>query len=165
MYNIHTIQRCSACQFIGINKKPIPMGDDLIELINKQASEELCGVESANINMETTVNDYEERGDESNSDFEYEDKSYETSDDSTVAGDGDLSNEPDQVGEDQGQHFNVPEVNDIDEDESDNGDEGVGKKGVFRTSQSWRTKKRCMQLMMSPTQIMKTMDRHTHQYV
>ena len=37
VYNIHTMQRCSVCQVIGINKKPIPMGDDLIKLINKQA--------------------------------------------------------------------------------------------------------------------------------
>ena len=35
VYNIHTMQRCYACQVIGINKKPIPMGDNLIELINK----------------------------------------------------------------------------------------------------------------------------------
>ena len=51
-------------------------------------------------------------------------------DHSTVAGDGDLTDEPDQAKEDQGQQFNVPEVNDIDEDESDNGDKGVGKEGV-----------------------------------
>ena len=106
------------------------MGDDLIELMNKQVLEELCGVEFADINMEATVNDYEERGDESDSDFVYDNKSYETSDDSTVAGDGDLSNEPNQVERNQGQHFNVPEVNDIDEDDTDNGDEGVGGGGV-----------------------------------
>ena len=44
VYNIRTMQRYSACQVIGIDKKPIPMGEDLIELINKQASEEVCGV-------------------------------------------------------------------------------------------------------------------------
>ena len=29
-YNIHTIQRCSACRVIGIKEKPIPMGGDVI---------------------------------------------------------------------------------------------------------------------------------------
>ena len=37
------------------------MGEGVIETINKQASEELCGMEFADINMETTVNNYEER--------------------------------------------------------------------------------------------------------
>ena len=95
VYNIHTMQRCSVCRVIGIKKKPIPMDDNVIEIINKQASKGLCGVEFVNINMKTTVNDYKERGNESDSDFEYDDKSYETSDDSTVAGDGDLSDGPD----------------------------------------------------------------------
>ena len=75
VYNIHTMQRCFVCRVIGINKKPIPMDDNLIELINKQASEEVCGVEFGDINMETTVNDYKERGDDSDSDFEHDDKS------------------------------------------------------------------------------------------
>ena len=34
--------------------------------------------------MKTTVNDYEGRGDDSDSNFEDDDKSYEASDDSTV---------------------------------------------------------------------------------
>ena len=34
VYNIHTMQRCSACRFISI-KKPIPMGDNVIQTINK----------------------------------------------------------------------------------------------------------------------------------
>ena len=42
----------------------------MIETINKQVVGELHGVEFANIDMETTTNDYEERGDDSNSDFE-----------------------------------------------------------------------------------------------
>ena len=83
-------------------------------------------MEFVDINMETTVNDYKERGDDSNSDFEDDDKSYKKSDDSTIAGDGNLSKGPDQLEEDQQQHFNVPEVNNID-DESDGGDEGVGE--------------------------------------
>ena len=60
------------------------MDDNVIETINKQASEELCSVEFAGINMETTVNDYKERGNDSDSDFEDDDKSYETSEDSTI---------------------------------------------------------------------------------
>ena len=58
-------------------------------------------MEFGDINMATIVNSYEERGDDSDSDFEHDNKSYETSDDSTVAGDGDLSDEHDQVEEDQ----------------------------------------------------------------
>ena len=104
----------------------------LISLTSKHQKK--CGVEFADINMKITINNYEERGDESDSDSdsdsEYDDKSYETSDDSTVAGDGDLSDELDQVEKDQGQHFNVQEFNDIDEDGSDNGDKGVGEEGV-----------------------------------
>ena len=126
VYNINTMQRSSACRIIGINKKPIPMDDNVIATINKQAREELQGIEFADINMKTTVNDYEDHGDDSDSDFEDDDKSYETSDDSTIKGDDDLSDGPDQMEEDQQQHFDVPEVNDIDEDDSSNGEEGVG---------------------------------------
>ena len=61
VYNIHTIQRCSACQVIGIKKKPILMGNNVIETINTQVLEELCSVEFADINIETTINNYEER--------------------------------------------------------------------------------------------------------
>ena len=41
-----------------------------------------------------------------------------------------MADEPDQAEEYQGQHFNVPEVNDINEDESDNGDKEVGEEGA-----------------------------------
>ena len=128
VYNIDTMQRCSACRVVGINKKPIPMPDNVIDTINKQASEETDGIEFADINLKTTVNDYQERGYDSDSDFEDDDKSYETSDDSTVDDDNDLGNEPDQLEEDQQQHFNVQEVNDVvNEDDSSNRDEGVGE--------------------------------------
>ena len=40
VYNIDTMQRCSACRVIGINKKPIPMADFIIDIINKEAPEE-----------------------------------------------------------------------------------------------------------------------------
>ena len=100
VYNIHTMQRCSVCRVIVIKKKPILMDDNVIEIINKQASGELHGVEFTDINMETTANDYEERGDDFDSDFEGDDKSDETSDDSTIAGDDNLSDEPDQLEED-----------------------------------------------------------------
>ena len=127
VYNINTMQRCSACRVIGINKKPIPMPENVIDTINKHASEETNRIEFADINLKTTVNNYKERGYDSDSDFEDDDKSYETSDDSTVNGDTDLGDEPDQLEEDQQQHFNVQEVNDVDEDDSSNGDEGVGR--------------------------------------
>ena len=73
------MQRSSACRVIGINKKPIPMTDLIIDLINKQTKEEKQGIEFSNINKNTTVNDYEEHGSDSDSDsdsdFEDGDKS------------------------------------------------------------------------------------------
>ena len=54
-----------------------------------------------------TVDDYQEQGYDSDSDFQYDDKSYKTSDDSTVKGDNDLddkydlNDDPDQQEEDQ----------------------------------------------------------------
>ena len=102
----------------------------MIGTINTQVLEELCGVEFDNINMETTVNDYKERDDDSDSAFEDDDKSYKTSENSTIAGDKNLAEGPNQLEEDQQQHFNVPEVNDINRNDSDDGNEGVGEEGV-----------------------------------
>ena len=67
VYNIDTMQRCSLCRVIGINKKPIPMTDLIIGTINKQAVEELQRIKFVNIDMKTTVNGYEERGNDSDS--------------------------------------------------------------------------------------------------
>ena len=36
VYNIATMQRSSVCRVIGINKKPIPMTDLILDLINMQ---------------------------------------------------------------------------------------------------------------------------------
>ena len=83
-----------------MNKKPIPFDDLVIDTINKQAKEESEGIEFADINLKTTVNDYEERDDNSESDFEDNNKFYETSDDSTVKSDNDMSVGPDQMEED-----------------------------------------------------------------
>ena len=55
---------------------------------------------------------------------------YETSDDSTIDGDNNLPDKPDQPEEDQQQHFNVPEVNDIYEDNSNSENKGMGEEGV-----------------------------------
>ena len=77
------------------------MAENVIDTINKQAGEETNGIEFANINLKTTVNEYKASGYDSDSDFEDDDKSYETSDDSTVNGDTDLGDEPDQLEEDQ----------------------------------------------------------------
>jgi len=41
---------------VGFNKKPIPMDDNVIATINKQAKEELQGIEFADINMKTLIN-------------------------------------------------------------------------------------------------------------
>ena len=87
VYNIVTMQKNSVCRVIGINKKPIPMTDLIIDIINKQAKEEQQEIEFSDINMRTTVNDYKECGNDSDSDsdsdfdFEDDDKSYKTSDD------------------------------------------------------------------------------------
>ena len=106
VYNINTMQRSSVCRVVGVNKKPIPFTD---------------------INLKTTVNDFEEYDDNSQSDFEDYDKSYKTSDDSTVKGDNNMSMGTDHLEEDQQQHFNVQEVNDVDEDDANQEDEGVDK--------------------------------------
>ena len=94
VYNIDTMQRCSVGRVIGINKKPILITDIIIDTINKQAKEELKGIEYADINLKTTLDNYQ-GGYDSDSDFEYKDKSYETIDDSTEKGDNDLDDDYD----------------------------------------------------------------------
>ena len=89
VYNIDTMQRCSVGRVIGINTKPIPMTDNVVDKINKQAKEELKGIEYADINLKARLDNYQGSYD-FDSDFKYNDKSYETSDDSTVKGDNDL---------------------------------------------------------------------------
>ena len=117
VYNINTMQQNFACQVIGINKEPIPMTDLMVHFINGQAKGEPAGVEFTNININTTLNECEERGSDSDSDFEDGDKSHETSDDSTLNEDHDLTNDPGQQEEDQQKHFNIPilEINHIDD--------------------------------------------------
>ena len=107
MYNINTMQRNSAHRVIGINKKPIPMTDLMIKVINSQARREPVGVEFTNIGIDTTLNDYEDRGSDSESDFEDDDQSYETSDNSILDEDHELGNDPDQQEIDQQHHFNI----------------------------------------------------------
>ena len=58
VYSIETMQRCSVCRVV----KPIPMTKNVIDTINKQASEEKNGIEFADINLKTTVNKYEACG-------------------------------------------------------------------------------------------------------
>ena len=60
------------------------MTDLMIEVINSQARRVPIGVEFTNINSNTTLNDYEDHGSDSDSDFEDDDKLYETSDNSTL---------------------------------------------------------------------------------
>ena len=109
-----------AYRVIETNKKPIPMTDLMIDLINRQARREPAGVEFNNIDNNTTVNDYEVHGGDSNSDLDDDDKSYEISDNSTLNKDHELADNPDQKEEDQQQHFNVPilEVNDINKEDT-----------------------------------------------
>ena len=111
------------------------MAENVIDTINKQAGEETNGIKFADINLKTTVNEYKASGYDSDSDFEDDDKSYETSDDSTVNGDNNLADGLNQMEEDQQQHFGVPEIDNIDEDDSSNGEEGVGGDEVEKTYQ------------------------------
>ena len=103
------------------------MTDLVIKTINSQADREPTGVEFADINCNTTLDDYEIRGDDSDSDFEDDDKSYETSDDSTLDDDHELDDdsnhqeEEQPFQEDQHHHFNIQEVNDTDTDSEDGG--------------------------------------------
>ena len=57
------------------------------------------GTEYSNIDGHTTVSNYNEDGDDS--EFDEDDKSYETSDDSTMDGDHDVDDEQVQQEEDQ----------------------------------------------------------------
>ena len=134
VYNIETMQRCSVCTVFGINKKSIPMTANVIDTINKQAGEETNRIEVADINVKTTVNDFEARDNDSESDFEDNDKSYETSDDSIVKGNNDQANGIDQLKEDYQQHFNLQEVNDTNENDSDNGDKGLEENKLDETA-------------------------------
>lgn len=90
------MQRNLVCRVIGVNKKPIPMTNLMIKVINSQASREPAGVEFTNIDSNTTLDDYEALGNDADSDFEDDDKSYETSDDSTLDKDHELDNDLDQ---------------------------------------------------------------------
>ena len=95
MYNINTIQRDSIHIVIGINKKPIPMTQVIIDLINNQAIAEGQpeGIVFGDINMHTTINDLDgsivEHDPEVDND-DADDKSYETSNDSTMNDDHNL---------------------------------------------------------------------------
>ena len=74
------------------------MTDLIIKVINSQANSEKApaGVEFSNIYKNTTLDDYEPQDDDSNSDFEDDDKSYETTDYSTLDEDHELDDDPDQ---------------------------------------------------------------------
>ena len=70
------------------------MTDLIINTIYKQAKEEKQGIEFNDINKNTTVNDYKERGNDSDSDSEDDGKSYKTSDGSTIDGDNNMLDDP-----------------------------------------------------------------------
>ena len=116
VHNIQTMQENSTCRVIGSNKKPIPMTDLIINVINQQAAREQVpeDTEFGDIDGSTTVRDYNEDGDDS--EFDEDDKSYETSDDSTIEGDHDVDDEQVQQEEDQQQYFNVPPILEVNED-------------------------------------------------
>ena len=95
--------------------------DLMIKDINCQATRDPAGVEFTNIDSHTTLDDYEARGSDSDSDFEDDDKSYETSDDSTLDEDHELDIDPDQQEEGKHHHVDIQESNDTGSKE-----EGVG---------------------------------------
>ena len=101
-----------------------------IDTINKEAKEQKQRIKYGDINKNTIANDYKEGGSDYNSDFEDDDKSYKTSDDSTIDGNNHMSDNHDQSDEDQQQHLNVLEINDIDEGDSNSKNEGVGDEEV-----------------------------------
>ena len=72
VYNIDIMQQNSACRVIGINKNPTPMTNIMIDFIDSQAKRDTAGVEFTNIN--TILNDYEERGSDYGSQFEDDDR-------------------------------------------------------------------------------------------
>ena len=121
VHNIQTMQENSTCRVIGSNKKPIPMTDLIINVINQQAAREQVpeDTEFGDIDGSTTVRDYNEDGDDS--EFDEDDKSYETSDDSTIDGDHDVDDEQVQQEEDQQQYFNVTPIQEVNEDSADEG--------------------------------------------
>ena len=85
------------------------MSNTIIDLINLRASKEEenpDGTVYQNMDGHTTVNNYNNDDSESDED----DKSYETSDDSTIEGDHEVIDEQIQQEEDQEQYFNIPQM-------------------------------------------------------
>ena len=91
------MQRSSTCRIIGINNKPIPMTDFIINIINKQAKEDKQGIEFSGINKNTIVNDYKESGNDYDSDCEDDNKSYKMSDDPTLDCNAEIPDDSDTV--------------------------------------------------------------------
>ena len=82
--NIDTMQRNSLWRGIKINKKSIPMNNLMIDLQNSQPRKKPASVKFTKIDKHTTVNDYKEYSSNSGSDFECDDKSYATCNNSTL---------------------------------------------------------------------------------
>ena len=115
VYNVNTNKKNSTCRVIGSNKKPIPMSNIIIDLINLRASKEEEtpeGTVCQNMDGHTTVDNYNDDDSEPDED----DKSYETSDDSTIEGDHEAIDEQIQGEEDQKQYFNIPHIMEVNED-------------------------------------------------
>ena len=120
VYHIHTGKRKSTCRVIGSNKKPIPMSNLVIDFINLHAGKEEKNPEGTvyqDMDGLTTVKNYNDDDSEPDED----DKSYETSDDSTMEGDHETINEQIQGEEDQEQYFNIPHIMEVNEDNLNEG--------------------------------------------
>ena len=116
------------CYIGSANKKPLPMTDMMIQILlnlgeTREKTDAPEGTVFTNACGHTTIQDYVE--DDVDSIANDDDKSYETSDDSTIEGDHDI--EEDQIGlqeqEDQQGHFGNPDIQEVDEEDSE--DEGV----------------------------------------
>ena len=166
------MERNSVYRVIGINKKPIPMTQVIIDLINNQAIAEGQpeGIMFGDINMHTTINDLDgsivEHDPEVDNDGA-DDKSYETSDDSTMNDDHNLDDDNLSVDDPimnnvdrQEDHFNVnnnanngvvnmeEEVNEADDIINNNEEQGVGLKILQLISKMMMKRTLCLKICL-----------------
>ena len=85
------MQLNSAPRVIGYNEKPIPWSDLIIKTINAQgiSDYQLEGLVIGYQNNKTTLEEFDKNLHQDFDDDDGEDKSYQTSDDSTIDGDHD----------------------------------------------------------------------------
>ena len=122
VYNINTMQRNSAPRVVEFNVKPIPWSDLIVKTINAQVISDYQpeGLVIGDRNNKTTLDEFDKNIYKDIDDDDCKDKSYQTSDDSTINGDHDWEDENVEIEENQQEHFNVKiEEVDKNEDEDD----------------------------------------------